>query len=143
MVHHLAEPRAGSGTDPFPERGLRLPPPPPPPMTGSAAFAPRRPPTSHPTTSAANAAVPTRASVISGPRSGIDSMTASSPSSGVATRNAIAAAAGAPRCTRVRYRGTTPQEQMGNGSPTAIPRAADPSGPPRDIHRMEATGRKD
>ena len=49
----------------------------------------------------------------------------------------MAAVAGAPLRMRVRYRGTTPQEQMGKGRPMAIPRIAWFHCRPRRIQEME------
>ena len=107
--------------------------------TRSAFF--NLPPTHHPTSMATRAAVTRRRTVTWGPSSGMESSTASSPSSGVATRNAIAAAGGAPRWIRLRYSGTTPQEQIGKGRPIAIPRTDWEIPPPFSIHRTDRCGR--
>ena len=67
------------------------------------------------------AAAATRTTVNDPPSNGIDMSTASMPSSGVAMRKATAAAVETPCFTRLSYNGTTPQEQIGNGSPSAMP----------------------
>jgi hypothetical protein len=110
--------------------------------TRRGALAPKRRAISTATTTATSTAAPTRTSVNSAPSSGSDSSTASIPSSGVATRNATAAAVGTPCFTSPWYSGTTPQEQTGSGSPSSIPAPACRSGPPRRSHESPAAGMK-
>ena len=80
------------------------------------------------------AAATTRTAVNGPPSSGTDSNTASIPSSGVAMRNATAADVDTPRFTRLSYSGTTPQEQIGSGKPSAMPDALWRSRDPRLSH---------
>ena len=74
----------------------------PSPATGRALRAFNLPPTNHPTSRAATAAVTSLNPVMWGPRRGMERKMASIPSSGVATRKAMAAAGGAPFSTSVR-----------------------------------------
>ena len=98
-------------------------------------------PTIQPTANATTAAATTLITVIWVPSKGTETKTASRPNSGVATRKAMAAVGGTPFTTKVRYSGTTPQEQIGSGSPNAMPRIACTGALPRVIHAVEAAGR--
>ncbi len=87
------------------------------------------------------AAATRRTMVISAPNKGIEISNASKPSSGVAIRNAIAAVAGTPFLIKVRYSGKTPQVQIGNGKPKAIPFNDRLAARPFFIHRIDVEGR--
>jgi hypothetical protein len=87
-------------------------------------------PTSRATAAATTAAAAARTTVNGRPSSGAPRSSASGPSSGVATRNATAAVAGAPPRTRDSYSGNTVQAHTGSGTPNATPRTASPTRPP-------------
>ena len=95
---------------------------------------------SSPITSASTAAAMILAMANGWPMNWKVSSTAPNSSSGVATSSVTAAAMGTPRSTRLRYSGSTPQEQIGNGSPNNNPRTACIPVEPRPIQSTVAFG---